>query len=204
MINPYLVNIYCDISSSFLNGQIVVDFQHSVWPLKFRHTFSYNCPVHCTNKMPATNSEPQLPISVIDTGPATSNNLSISAASSSSSACSFLETTTTTSNTITATSQNAKETSKPYRKKRPPKNTSNAIKPKIEIKMAPHKPRKSAPTEYITDEKDMIVYDVEDKPEPKKELILNLGDYTYKGEFVNKPNQRFIRYDFDNSIKKPY
>ncbi|GFT40678.1 hypothetical protein TNCV_442491 [Trichonephila clavipes] len=33
-------------------------------------------------------------------------------------------------------------------------------KPEIEIKMAPHRPRKSAPTEYATDEEDMITYDV--------------------------------------------
>ncbi|GFY08409.1 hypothetical protein TNCV_1358151 [Trichonephila clavipes] len=137
-----------------------------------------------------------------DTAPTTSNNLSISTASSSSSVCHFLETTTNTSNTITATSQDAKETSKPRRKKRPPKKTSNAIKPKIEIKMAPHKPRKSAPTECTTDEEDRIVYDAEDEPEPNSDYILNLGDYTYKGELVDKPNQSFIRYDFDNPIKK--
>ncbi|GFT33526.1 RNA-directed DNA polymerase from mobile element jockey [Trichonephila clavipes] len=151
-----------------------------------------------------TSSVSQPSISVIDTAPTTSNNLSISAASSSSSACPILETTTTTSNTITATCQDAKETSKLRRKKRPPKNTSNAIKPKIEIKMAPHKPRKSAHTEYTTNEEDMIVYDVEDEPELNPEYILNLGGYTYKGELVNKPNQRFIHYDFENPIKKPY
>ncbi|GFT74366.1 hypothetical protein TNCV_539211 [Trichonephila clavipes] len=33
-------------------------------------------------------------------------------------------------------------------------------KPEIEIKMAPHRRRKSAPTEYATDEEDMITYDV--------------------------------------------
>ncbi|GFT03363.1 hypothetical protein TNCV_2985301 [Trichonephila clavipes] len=149
------------------------------------------------------SSESQPPISVIDTAPTTSNNLSVSTASSSSSACPVLETTTTTSNTITATFQDAKETSKLRRKKRPPKNTSDAIKPKIEIKMTPHKPRKSAPTEYTTDEEDMVVYDVEDEPDPNPDYILNLDDYIYKGELVDKPNQRFIRYDFDNSIKKP-
>ncbi|GFV47957.1 hypothetical protein TNCV_1994411 [Trichonephila clavipes] len=110
----------------------------------------------------ASPSKSQPPNSVIDTAPATSNSLSISAASSSSTACSVLETTTTTSNTIPATSQDTNQTSKPRRKKRPPKNQSNTIKPKIEIKMASHRPRKSAPTEYTTDEEDMIVYDVED------------------------------------------
>ncbi|GFS77080.1 hypothetical protein TNCV_3757151 [Trichonephila clavipes] len=34
---------------------------------------------------------------------------------------------------------------------------------KIEIKMAPHRPKKSAPVEYTTDEEDMILYDVEDE-----------------------------------------
>ncbi|GFX90053.1 uncharacterized protein TNCV_887511 [Trichonephila clavipes] len=98
----------------------------------------------------------------------TSKNLSTFAASS---ACPVLETTTTPSNTITSISQDAKETSKPRRKKRPPKNTSNAIKPKIEIKVDPHKPRKSAPTEYTTEEEDMLVYDVEDEPEPRIQNI---------------------------------
>ncbi|GFV29830.1 uncharacterized protein TNCV_2082951 [Trichonephila clavipes] len=42
------------------------------------------------------------------------------------------------------------------RRKRP-----KVQKPEIEIKMTPHRPRKSAPTEYATDEEDMITYDVE-------------------------------------------
>ncbi|GFU26036.1 hypothetical protein TNCV_5105161 [Trichonephila clavipes] len=83
--------------------------------------------------------------SVIDTVSTASDNLSISTASSSSTACSVLETTTTTSNTLPTTSQDTTQTSKPRRKKRPPKNQSNTIKPKIEIKMAPHRTRKSAP-----------------------------------------------------------
>ncbi|GFS74873.1 hypothetical protein TNCV_1395591 [Trichonephila clavipes] len=94
--------------------------------------------------------------SVIDTTPTTSNSLSISAASSSSTACSVLETTTTTSNSIPTISQDTTQTSKPRRKKRPPKNQSNTVKPKIEIKTAPHSPRKPAPTEYSTDEEDMM------------------------------------------------
>ncbi|GFS55649.1 uncharacterized protein TNCV_131631 [Trichonephila clavipes] len=105
-------------------------------------------------------SRSQPPNSVIDTVPIASDNLSISAASSSSTSWSVLETTTTTSNTIPTISQDTNQTSKPRRKKRPPKNQSNTIKPKIEIKMAPHRPRKSAPTEYTTDEEDMTVYDV--------------------------------------------
>ncbi|GFX01444.1 hypothetical protein TNCV_1864181 [Trichonephila clavipes] len=134
--------------------------------------------------LPSTSSvtvtlspESQPPIPLTDTAPALSNSLSISAASSSSTvsmstplqACPILETTTTTSNTIPATSQDAKTTSKPRRKKRPPKKTSDTIKPKIEIKTAPHKPRKLAPGEYTTDEEDMVVYDVEDELESKEQ-----------------------------------
>ncbi|GFU36023.1 putative RNA-directed DNA polymerase from transposon BS [Trichonephila clavipes] len=106
----------------------------------------------------SSESPPSIPF--MDTAAATSNSLSTSTASSSSTlsmstplpACPVLETTTTTSSTIPATSQDAKETSKPRRKIRPPKNTSDTIKPKIEIKMAPRKPRKPARTEYTTDE----------------------------------------------------
>ncbi|GFU90583.1 hypothetical protein TNCV_484741 [Trichonephila clavipes] len=150
-------------------------------------------------------AQSQPPNSVIDTAPTfTSNSLSISAASSSSTACSVLETTTTISNTIPATSQDTNQTSKPRRKKRPPKNHSNTVKPKIEIKTAPHRPRKSGPTEYTTDEEDMIIYDVEDEPEPNPKYVLNMNGFTYKGELINKPNQSFIKHDFDNPIKKPF
>ncbi|GFX29885.1 hypothetical protein TNCV_4750131 [Trichonephila clavipes] len=104
--------------------------------------------LHCPTV--TLSSESQSQILLTDNSPAVSNSLSIPAASSSfpvlmfipSPACPVLETTTTTSNTIPATSQGAKQTSKPRRKKRPPKNTSNTIKLKIEIKMASHKPRK--------------------------------------------------------------
>ncbi|GFX07922.1 uncharacterized protein TNCV_4161911 [Trichonephila clavipes] len=44
------------------------------------------------------------------------------------------------------------------RRKRP-----KVQKPEIEIKMAPHRPKRSALTEYATDEKDMITYDVEEQ-----------------------------------------
>ncbi|GFU62673.1 uncharacterized protein TNCV_3442751 [Trichonephila clavipes] len=152
----------------------------------------------------ASPSISQPPNSVIDTAPTTSNSLSISAASSSSTACSVLETTTTISNTIPATSQDTNQTSKPRRKKRPPKNQSNTVKPKIEIKTAPHRPRKSGSTEYTTDEEDMIIYDVEDEPEPNPKYVLNMNGFTYKGELINKPNQSFIKHDFDNPIKKPF
>ncbi|GFX33424.1 uncharacterized protein TNCV_4122581 [Trichonephila clavipes] len=113
-----------------------------------------------------------------------------------------LQTTTSTSNAIPATSQDAKETSKPRRRKRPPKNTSNTIKPKIVIKMVPHKPRKSASIEYRTDDKDMIVYDVEYHIAPNPNSAINISGVSYKGVLVRKPNHTFIRYDFENPIRK--
>ncbi|GFU90517.1 hypothetical protein TNCV_2574501 [Trichonephila clavipes] len=140
----------------------------------------------------------QPPNSVIDTAPTTSNSLSISAASFSSTACSVLETTTTTSDTIPAISQDTTQTSKPHGKKRPPKNQSNTIKPKIENKTAPHRPRKPAPTEYSTDEEDMIVYDVDDDPELNPKCVIS-----YKGEIVKERNGASIRYDFENPIEEP-
>ncbi|GFW34207.1 hypothetical protein TNCV_384231 [Trichonephila clavipes] len=112
-------------------------------------------------------------------------------------ACPILETITTTSNSIPTTSQDANQTSKPRRKKRPPKNPSNTIKPKIEIKMAPHKPRKSAPVEYTTDEEYMIVYDVKDEFESNLDYVTKVGGVSYKVELVRvSPNHTFIRYDF--------
>ncbi|GFV51173.1 uncharacterized protein TNCV_2013131 [Trichonephila clavipes] len=42
------------------------------------------------------------------------------------------------------------------RRKRP-----KVQKAEIKIKMAPHRPRKSTPTELTTDEEDMIMYDVQ-------------------------------------------
>ncbi|GFY00180.1 uncharacterized protein TNCV_2835371 [Trichonephila clavipes] len=78
----------------------------------------------------ASPSISQPPNSVIDTAPTTSNSFSISAASSSSTACSVLETTTTISNTIPATSQDTNQTSKPRRKKRPPKKPIQHCKTK--------------------------------------------------------------------------
>ncbi|GFX87046.1 uncharacterized protein TNCV_2636861 [Trichonephila clavipes] len=55
--------------------------------------------------------------------------------------------------------QNVKQNSKNRRKR------TKAQKAGIEIKMAKHKPRKSGPTEYTTDDEDMLMYDVEEKLE---------------------------------------
>ncbi|GFX60667.1 uncharacterized protein TNCV_4917171 [Trichonephila clavipes] len=118
--------------------------------------------VPSTSSVTVTSPSKSQPInSVIDTVSTASDNLSISTASSSSTACSVLETTTTTFNTIPTTSQDTTQTQNlnPVGKRPPRKNQSNAIKPKIDIKTAPHRPRKSAPNEYSTDEENMIIYD---------------------------------------------
>ncbi|GFX57730.1 hypothetical protein TNCV_1494911 [Trichonephila clavipes] len=61
--------------------------------------------------------------------------------------------------------------------------------------MAPHRPRKSEPTEYTTDEEDMIKYDVcvEEEPELNPMYVLNMDGFTYKGELVKGHNSAFIR-----------
>ncbi|GFT91756.1 hypothetical protein TNCV_3438061 [Trichonephila clavipes] len=88
-------------------------------------------------------------------------NSVISAASSASTACSVLETTTTTSNTIpTIYPRIQLKPQNPVGKNVLLKTNLNTIKPKIEVKTTPHRSRKPAPTEYSTDEEDMIVYDV--------------------------------------------
>ncbi|GFY13369.1 hypothetical protein TNCV_2336331 [Trichonephila clavipes] len=60
-------------------------------------------------------------------------------------------------------------------------------KPEIEIKMAPHRPRKSAPTEYATDEKDMITYDVEEEeldPDPTVKFALKESPTSYSKGYL--------------------
>ncbi|GFW39601.1 hypothetical protein TNCV_3187721 [Trichonephila clavipes] len=59
---------------------------------------------------------------------------------------------------------------------------SKAQKQEIEIKMAPHRPRKSAPTEYATDEEDMITYDMEEEelePDPTVKSVLKESSTNY-------------------------
>ncbi|GFX27844.1 hypothetical protein TNCV_3082681 [Trichonephila clavipes] len=59
---------------------------------------------------------------------------------------------------------------------------------KIEIKMAPHKTRKSAPVEYTTDEEDIIVYDVEEDEIEKKP-----ADDFVLPEFFRKNPHEYVR-----------
>ncbi|GFW78899.1 hypothetical protein TNCV_2059201 [Trichonephila clavipes] len=128
----------------------------------------------------------------MDTAAATSNSLSTSTTSSSSTlsmstplpACPVLETTTTTSNTIPVTSQDAKETSKPRRKKRPPKNTSDTIKPKIEIKILI-----DLENQHLLSTQRMRRigwYMTWRMSLSRIQSVLNMGGYTYKRELKNQ------------------
>ncbi|GFU40969.1 uncharacterized protein TNCV_4645481 [Trichonephila clavipes] len=75
--------------------------------------------------------------------------------------------------------QCAKQNSR-NRRKRP-----KVQKAEIKIQMAPHRPRKSTPTESTTDEDDMIMYDVQ-----AEELEPNPEDkFAVMESFVNKPSE---------------
>ncbi|GFX74086.1 hypothetical protein TNCV_490501 [Trichonephila clavipes] len=60
--------------------------------------------------------------------------------------------------------------------------------PEIEIKTTPHQPRKSAPTEYTTDEEDMIMYDVEED-----DLEPNPVDKFAKKEYYRDNPDQYLR-----------
>ncbi|GFW90023.1 hypothetical protein TNCV_2172181 [Trichonephila clavipes] len=68
------------------------------------------------------------------------------------------------------------------RRKRP-----KVQKPEIEIKMAPHRPRKSAPIEYATDEEYMITYDMEEEelePDPMVKFVLKENPINYPKGYI--------------------
>ncbi|GFT09376.1 uncharacterized protein TNCV_5062421 [Trichonephila clavipes] len=149
-------------------------------------------------KIPTIQSDSLLPIPIPTTTTTINNNLNTSASS--------LETETrplTTSNKFAAlsteiqplvplpesvpTTSNSEHSNAPEIPKCVKRNSRNRRKrPKvqkaeIEIKIAPHRPRKSAPTELTADDEDMIMYDVqaeelEPNPEDKfamKECFVN-------------------------------
>ncbi|GFT54769.1 hypothetical protein TNCV_5001401 [Trichonephila clavipes] len=73
------------------------------------------------------------------------------------------------------------------RRKRP-----KVQKPEIEIKMTPHRPRKSAPTEYATDEEDIITYDVEEEelePDPTFEFAFKVLQVILKDIYALTPTR---------------
>ncbi|GFV55599.1 hypothetical protein TNCV_1820861 [Trichonephila clavipes] len=146
--------------------------------------------------IPTIQSESSLPIPIPTTTTSPGNNLSTSASS--------LETKIrplTTSNKFAAlspefqplvplktsvpTTSNSKHSNAPEIPKCVKRNSRNrrkcqkVQKPEIEIKMAPHRPRKSTSIEYATDEEDMITSDVEEEEElnPKPSDKFVMGKY---------------------------
>ncbi|GFY11529.1 hypothetical protein TNCV_3183671 [Trichonephila clavipes] len=63
---------------------------------------------------------------------------------------------------------------------------TKAQKAEIEIKMAKHQPRKSAPTEYTTDDEDMLMYDVEEELEsdPTDKFVLKESPSNFSRGYI--------------------
>ncbi|GFX23760.1 RNA-directed DNA polymerase from mobile element jockey [Trichonephila clavipes] len=145
-----------------------------------------------TSSAAATSSESQPPVPFVITTSSASISLITSTttmftALSNKTHPSALETTTSNSipSTIISPVSHA-STQKSRRKKRNPKTICNVtaptVKPKIEIKMAPHKPRKSSSIQD-TDDEDMIVYDMAEQIEsPKKNDKYFLSEEYWKNE----------------------
>ncbi|GFV70213.1 uncharacterized protein TNCV_2553571 [Trichonephila clavipes] len=133
-----------------------------------------------TSSAAAKSSESQPPVpSVITTSSASisliTSTTTMFTALSNKTHPSALETTTSNSIPSTIISPVSHATTlKSRRKKRNPKTICNVtgptVKPKIEIKMAPHKPRKSSSIQD-TDDEDMIVYDMAEQIESPKKMI---------------------------------
>ncbi|GFS66819.1 hypothetical protein TNCV_230211 [Trichonephila clavipes] len=67
--------------------------------------------------------------------------------------------------------------------------------------MAPHRRRKPAPVEYITDEEDMIQYDVEeDEFEPHPDLAEKDGNNIGKEIYFQLQLETENKFFFDNSF----
>ncbi|GFW62641.1 RNase H domain-containing protein [Trichonephila clavipes] len=124
-----------------------------------------------------SESQPSIPL--IDTALTTSNNLSTTSAFSSSNktlsssdvsilpaeTCPVVETETSITDTIPFTSQDAKQTLKSRKKRRP----KRSITSKIDTQLTPHKPKKSTPLQD-TSKEDMLIYDIEEEVESPKKL----------------------------------
>ncbi|GFT23601.1 hypothetical protein TNCV_3510921 [Trichonephila clavipes] len=74
----------------------------------------------------------------------------------------LLESAATTSNNEPSNASKITKCVKQNSKKKNRRRCPKVQKQEIEVKRAPHRPRKSAPTEYATDEEDMITYEVEE------------------------------------------
>ncbi|GFV45238.1 putative RNA-directed DNA polymerase from transposon X-element [Trichonephila clavipes] len=136
------------------------------------YTTQANILLSATSIKPNTQIESRLPGPIFASDTILDNSLNNSTSSLSTETCPapttsnkfaalqssepLLESATTSNNELSNASkvpQNVKMNSKNRRKH------TKAQKAEIEIKMAKHKPRKSAPTEYTTYDEDMLMYD---------------------------------------------
>ncbi|GFX59132.1 putative RNA-directed DNA polymerase from transposon BS [Trichonephila clavipes] len=86
-----------------------------------------------------------------------------------------------TSNTV----RNSKQNSKTRIRKRKKELLKKLNEEKIEIKMAPYRHKTPAPTDYTTDEEDIITYDVEeDELEQHPDLVQKDGKKYWKGSLL--------------------
>ncbi|GFS95801.1 uncharacterized protein TNCV_2258831 [Trichonephila clavipes] len=143
------------------------------------YTTQANILPSATSIKPTTQIESRLPGPIPISAAAPFNNLNTSNSSLSTETCPapttsnkfaalqptypLLESATTSNRELSNASkvpQNVKMNSKNGRKR------TKAQKAELEIKMAKHKRRKSAPMEYTTDDEGMLMYDMEEELEP--------------------------------------
>ncbi|GFT42677.1 putative RNA-directed DNA polymerase from transposon BS [Trichonephila clavipes] len=89
-----------------------------------------------------------------------------------------------------STVRDSKQNSKTRIRKRKKELLKKLNEEKIEIKMAPYRRNKPAPTDYTTDEKDIITYDVEeDELEQRPNLVQKDGRQYWKGSLLLTPTR---------------
>ncbi|GFV21134.1 RNA-directed DNA polymerase from mobile element jockey [Trichonephila clavipes] len=89
-----------------------------------------------------------------------------------------------------STVRDSKQNSKTGIRKRKKEFLKKLNDEKIEIKMAPYRPKTPAPTDYTTDEEDIITYDVEkDELEQRPNLVQKDGRQYWKGSLLLTPTR---------------
>ncbi|GFU30434.1 uncharacterized protein TNCV_2490671 [Trichonephila clavipes] len=149
-------------------------------------------PLTTSNKFAALSTEIQPLVLQVNLLPSTSTAATVSEPQppnpTSNNTPSITNTTSPANSSIQPPSASTKQNSKSRSRKRKKELFKKLDETKIEIKMAPHKPRKSAPVEYTTDEEDMIVYDVEEDEIEKKP-----ADDFVLPEFFRKNPHEYVR-----------
>ncbi|GFX80409.1 putative RNA-directed DNA polymerase from transposon X-element [Trichonephila clavipes] len=138
-----------------------------------------------TSSIAATISEPPHLIPVSDTLLSTTSNMFTPIEPSSS-----IISASTSNSSIQPPSASSTQNLKKKSKFRDRKRKKEVLKSIIDIKMAQHRPSKPAPVEYSTDDKDMIVYDVdEDAIESNPDYVRKDGKTFFKGSLLLTPTR---------------